>query len=149
MPVFCFSSQFKMLMFENTKAQFKRKWKKNKTIHMNICYSGVILVSRVLQGIFIVTPLSLNLLFLKKVRTKVSFLYLNFPLTGIKESKILMKQQDFNRCTNITMKLLWHLIRNWMLSNIDYCSNCTLLTIFAKQTSSATTNNCTRDMHTE
>lgn len=115
MPVFCFSSQFKMLMFENTKAQFKRKWKKNKTIHMNICYSGVILVSRVLQGIFIVTPLSLNLLFLKKVRTKVSFLYLNFPLTGIKESKILMKQQDFNRCTNITMKLLWHLIRNWML----------------------------------
>lgn len=80
MPVFCFSSQFKMLMFENTKAQFKRKWKKNKTIHMNICYSGVILVSRVLQGIFIVTPLSLNLLFLKKVRTKVSFLFLIFHL---------------------------------------------------------------------
>lgn len=148
MPVFCFSSQFKMLMFENTKAQFKRKWKKNKTIHMNICYSGVILVSRVLQGIFIVTPLSLNLLFLKG-QNQGFISFLNFPLTGIKESKILMKQQDFNRCTNITMKLLWHLIRNWMLSNIDYCSKCTLLTIFAKQTSSATTNNCTRAMHTE
>lgn len=148
MPVFCFSSQFKMLMFENTKAQFKRKWKKNKTIHMNICYSGVILVSRVLQGIFIVTPLSLNLLFLKG-QNQGFISFLNFPLPGIKESKILMKQQDFNRCTNITMKLLWHLIRNWMLSNIDYCSNCTLLTIFAKQTSSATTNNCTRAMHTE
>lgn len=148
MPVFCFSSQFKMLMFENTKAQFKRKWKKNKTIHMNICYSGVILVSRVLQGIFIVTPLSLNLLFLKG-QNQGFISFLNFPLTGIKESKMLMKQQDFNRCTNITMKLLWHLIRNWMLSNIDYCSNCTLLTIFAKQTSSATTNNCTRAMHTE
>lgn len=92
-------------------------------------------------------PIITEFMFLNKVWTKLSFLYLNFPHTGKIESEILMKQSDLNICTNMTMKLLWHLIRNWMLSNIDYCS--TLLTIFAKQTLSATTNNCTIAMHTE
>lgn len=92
--VFCSPSQFEMLMFENTKARFKRKWKKNKTIHMHICYWDVyILVPRVLKGIFIVYPLIITeFMFVNKVKTKVSSLYLlNFPHTGIIESEILMK----------------------------------------------------------